>query len=182
MEWKRVCKEFRIIVLTKITICMAFFFLGCGGQSRRPLPAAEGKIVSFCIGGGGMTRDSFYHYHLREKEGNVWFDASCFVMEEDGLRQIEWKEKRVPKEEMEALRTLCVACNFTQKQNRPHKPTRAERKRALQIMDGSSVRCTVVWENGAEYQESGQTIGCESVMKQFFEVLVAQIDKEENND
>jgi hypothetical protein len=172
------------MLMTKITISMAFLFLSCGGQNRQPLQPAEGKVVSFRIGGGGMTRDSFDHVHLREKEGNVWFDASFFVIENDELRQIEWKEKRVTQEDMEALRTLCDVYKFIQKQkdNRPHKPTRAERRKALQIMDGTTVNCTVIWENGAEYQESGQSIECESAMKRFFEALVERIEKEDYND
>jgi hypothetical protein len=165
---------------------MAFLFFGCSGKNRlpkdTPSPLADGKVISFSIEGRvDMVRDSFFKYYLRQEDGELLFDASYGVIDDDGFKQIELEKKIVKQEDMEVLRALCEKFNFTQKQRdyRPQKQTRAQKKNASQIMDGSYAGCTVIWENGATYRESGQTIECETVMKTFFKTLVERIEKDD---
>ena len=79
---------------------------------------AKGNIISFKMTGGGTGKDDNYSYYIREKDGEVLFDAYYRSYCDGGeVREVMIKNAVVTHEDMEKIRNWCNKRELAEKQN-----------------------------------------------------------------
>jgi len=142
-----------------------------GGSERKysppPLPAPEGKVISLSLGGGHMSRFSFYNFYLREKNGQVLFDARFWA----GGKEIALGNAAAAQEDMDALRTLCEQYALAERQRTYCKPIPGS---GPFMYDAPMRSLDVRWENGARL-DAGIDFGNLDDLRDFLEALAVRI-------
>jgi len=153
----------------RLTACaaLALALLGFGGCRGTPPP--EGEVVSLSLGGGHMTRDSFYSFSLREKNGQVLFDASYLVADGDDIREVTLENAAAAQEDLDALRALCEEYGFAEKLWTRRKP-----KPGPFVADGPCVHFEITWEDGTRLYADTVFDG-ELALHDFFEALANRL-------
>jgi hypothetical protein len=151
-------------------------FGGCRGKTPPPEDKAslppEGEVVSLSLGAGHMTRDSFYSFYLREKDGQVLFAAHFWIMEDGGdIREITLESAAAAPEDLAVLRALCREYGFAERQQTYRKPTPDPN---LFIADAPMFGLDVRWENGARL-DADTAFGSEQALRDFFEALANRL-------
>ena len=152
----------RLIAFTALGLAL----FGLGGCKGKPLPP-EGEVISLSLGGGHMTRDSFYNYYLREKDGQVLLDTHYWVVSGDDYREIILENAEAAQEDLDALRALCDEYHFAQRQK--------DYRKGPFIADAPMLGLEAVWENGARL-DADTSFGSEQALRAFFEALATRME------
>ena len=157
-------------------LCLALFGLGgCRGKTPPPEDGAplppQGEVVSLRLGGGHMTRDSFYSFYLREQDGRVLLDAHYWIADGGDMREITLEAAAAAPEDMDALRALCGEYSFAERQRTCRKQEPAP---GLFIADAPVFGMEVVWENGARL-DADTDFGSEQALRDFLETLANRL-------
>ena len=132
----------------------------------------EGEVVSLCLGGGHMAMDSFYSYYLREKDGQVLFDAHYWLIEGDDYREITLENTAAAQEDLDAMRALCAEYGFAELQKAYRKPKPGS---GPFIADAPMFGLDITWENGARL-DADTDFGSEQALRSFFEALALGLE------
>jgi len=130
-------------------------------------PAPEGKVISLSLGGGHMSRYSFYNFYLREKNGRVLYDARFWT----GNNEIALGNAVAAREDMEALRALCEQYALAERQRtyRKRKPGSGPF-----MYDAPMRSLDVRWENGARL-DAGIDFPEIPELRDFLEALAVRV-------
>jgi len=164
----------RFIAITALGL--ALFGLGGCGKKTPPEPgpglSAQGDVVSLTLGENHMTRYDFYSYHLREKDGQILFDAHYWAEEDEEYREITLENAAAAREDMEALRALCGEYHFAERQRDYRKPKPGS---GPFVADAPTLGLDVIWENGARL-DADTDFGSEQALRAFFETLATRLE------